>query len=91
LLVETGQTAVHDRNLVVDAPEALQIERMRARDRLSPEQARRVLTSQAGRWQRLSNAHDVVTNGDPVEAVTSVAPQVASLDRKYRLVGGRAS
>ncbi len=84
LLIETDQTAAHDRNLVVDVPESVQIERMRERDGASCEHARRVLASQAGRWQRLRYAHDVVANADAVAPATSIEPQVASLDRKYR-------
>lgn len=86
LLVETGQASAYDRNLVVDAPEVVQLARLERRDRVAPDEARRWLANQATRWQRLQCAHDVVTNADALPQATTLGPQVLALDRKYRLV-----
>ncbi len=51
-----------DRILVVDCPEALQIERVVARSGLSPEAAAQILAAQATRAQRLAVADDVIIN-----------------------------
>ena len=81
LLVETGGARRYDRVLVVDCPEALQLERLRARDGMDGEQAQRMLAAQASREARLAIAHDVIRNEGPIEAL---APQIAALDQKYR-------
>jgi dephospho-CoA kinase len=63
LLVEGGTARQRvDRVLVVDADEALQIQRLQARDGSSVEQARAILASQAGRAARLREADDVLLN-----------------------------
>jgi dephospho-CoA kinase len=63
LLVEGGSAGKRvDRVLVVDVDEALQIERLGARDGSSEEQARAILASQAGRAARLRQADDVISN-----------------------------
>jgi dephospho-CoA kinase len=67
LLVETsGPRERVDRVLVVDVDEALQLERVQARDATSPEHARAILASQAGRDARLAAADDVLTNSGTV-------------------------
>ena len=66
LLVETGGHQLVDRVLVVDAPEATQVERVTARDGVPAEQAEAILRAQADREQRLAHADDVILNdGDP--------------------------
>lgn len=62
LLVETGQHALTQRVLVVDAPETLQIERTLMRDNTSLEQVQAILNAQATRQQRLKIADDVLVN-----------------------------
>jgi dephospho-CoA kinase len=63
LLVEGGNSDKRvDRVLVVDADETLQIQRLQARDGGSEEQARAILSSQAGRAARLAVADDVLLN-----------------------------
>lgn len=62
LLVEGGRSDVYDRVLVVDCPEAQQIERLMTRDKSSAEQARSILAAQATREQRLEAADDVIVN-----------------------------
>ncbi len=62
LLLETDQQDLVDRVLVVDAPEDLQIERTRQRDRASPEEVRKILRAQMDRETRLAAADDILDN-----------------------------
>lgn len=62
LLVETGQTRVCQRILVVDVPEELQLERTMARDNNPEAQVRAIMAAQATREQRLAAADDVIVN-----------------------------
>jgi len=63
LLVEGGRAGKQvDRVLVVDADETLQIQRLRARDGSSEDEARAILESQASRTARLAAADDVLLN-----------------------------
>jgi len=82
LLVETGDAyrAMADRILVVDCPEAVQIERTMRRSNLTREQVERILAAQATRAQRLALAHDVVANDDGLD---SLAAAVACLHAQY--------
>ena len=81
LLFETGQTDLVDRILVVDAPEQLQRQRVRLRDRLSDDHIDRILAVQATRATRLAGADDVLVNDGQLAELES---RVASLDRLYR-------
>lgn len=89
LLFETRQQDIAERVLVVDLPEALQIERVEARSGLAPAEIARIIASQATREQRLAKADDVIDNsGEP----TALPPQVADLHRRYLSLGrSRAS
>jgi dephospho-CoA kinase len=81
LLVESGTWRERvDRVLVVDCPEALQIERVMTRNGLQEAQVRAIMAAQATREQRLAAADDVVLNDDGVELL---APQVARLHAFY--------
>jgi dephospho-CoA kinase len=80
LLVENQAAARVDRVLVVDCPEALQLQRLQARDGSSEAQARALLSAQATREARLTAADDVITNAADVAAL---APQVQALHQKY--------
>jgi dephospho-CoA kinase len=62
LLIESGQYAMTQRILVIDAPEQLQIERTLQRDRISEQQVQAILKAQSGRQDRLDHADDVVVN-----------------------------
>jgi dephospho-CoA kinase len=66
LLIEGGKLDRVDRILVVDVDEAIQLERVMARDVSSPEQARAILAAQASRAQRLDAADDVLVNAGTV-------------------------
>ena len=69
-----------DQVLVVDAPEALQIERLMRRDGIAPETALRMLEAQAPRAQRLAIADDVIINDGEASALDG---KVASLHARY--------
>lgn len=88
LLVEVGGRAAYpwlDRILVVDAPEALQLARLRQRDEVSETLAREMIQAQATRKQRLALADDVIVNdGDATDLVV----RVKKLDALYRRIAG---
>lgn len=71
LLLETGQQGIPDRIIVVDLPEALQIQRVIARDRVTEASARRTLGAQASRKARLAIADYVIHNDSSLEALDS--------------------
>ncbi len=81
LLVESGSYRERcQRILVVDCPEALQIERVMARSGLARAEVEAILASQATRQQRLAIADDVINNdGAPAE----LDHQVAILHQQY--------
>lgn len=81
LLVESGAFPEVDRVLVVDVPEAVQVERLLARDGVSEADARAALAAQASRAQRLEVADDVILNDGPLDALRV---HVMELDRRYR-------
>ncbi|KGE79165.1 dephospho-CoA kinase [Halomonas salina] len=85
LLFESGQHTLVDRVLVVDVPEALQIERTAARDGVDDAQARAIVAAQMPRDTRLARADDVLDNATD-EA--GLAARVAELDRHYRRLSG---
>jgi dephospho-CoA kinase len=62
LMVESGQYRITQRLLVVDAPEALRVERTLLRDHTTPEQVQAILKAQVSREQRLQLADDVLVN-----------------------------
>jgi dephospho-CoA kinase len=69
-----------DRVLAVDAPEALQVERLMRRDAVTHDAALRMLAAQATRTERLAIADDgVVNDGDP----RALDAQVEALHQRY--------
>ncbi len=85
LLFETGQEGLVERVLVVDCPEAVQIERVRRRSGLSETEIARIVASQIPRAERLARADDVIDNqGDP----DALVPQVERLHRDYLALAG---
>jgi len=68
-----------DRVLVVDASEATQLHRVRARG-LSDEEAKAIVASQASRNARLAAADDVISNDGTLDALRQ---QVAVLHPRY--------
>ena len=90
LLAEGGGRSAYpwlQRILVVDAPEALQLARLRLRDGIDAELARRMIAAQATRAQRLALADDVLVNDGAAEAIE---PAVVRLDRLYCRMAGAA-
>jgi dephospho-CoA kinase len=63
LLFETGREAAFDRVIVVAAPEALQIRRLRGRDRRGPDEIRGILKAQWPLADKVARADYVVDNG----------------------------
>lgn len=76
LLVETGQHRMVNRVLVVDVPEAVQIERLMARDGSDADQAAAILAAQASRAQRLAAAHDIVNNAGLPDALDAAVDRL---------------
>jgi dephospho-CoA kinase len=76
LLIESGQSKLAQRILVVDAPEQLQIQRTMQRDQSSQAQAEAILNAQASREQRLSQAHDVLVNDRDLSWLKSEAQRL---------------
>jgi dephospho-CoA kinase len=68
------------RTLLVDCPEALQVERTVRRSGLDPSQVRAIMASQWPRWRRLQLCHDVIWNGGAPE---DLAPQCERLHGEY--------
>ncbi len=67
LLVENQLTSLCDHILVVDVPEQIQIDRTMARDKVSEQQAKAILSAQASRQQRLAVADSVLVNNNLTE------------------------
>jgi dephospho-CoA kinase len=81
LLIESpGYRRRVNRVLVIDAPEAEQVARVRARSGLAEDEVRAIMRTQATREARLAAADDVIDNAGPREALHK---QVAVLHEKY--------
>jgi len=80
LLVETTQQERFDRIVVVDVPEALQIQRLKMRDGSTTWEAQAILDAQATRQERLAIADDVVDNSMSKE---DTERQVQKLHEQY--------
>src|SRR5262245_5283492 len=78
LLVEGGRRDHVDRVLVVDVPEATQIERLMRRDAASREQAEAALRAQATRDARLAFADDVIENTGDLAALEARVDELHS-------------
>jgi dephospho-CoA kinase len=68
LLFETGREAAYDRVIVVAAPEALQIRRLRGRDARGETEIRGILAAQWPLKDKVARADYVVDNGGSQEA-----------------------
>jgi dephospho-CoA kinase len=87
LLAEGGRRDHVDRVLVVDAPDALRVQRLMARDGVSEAQALASLGAQASREARLELADDVIVNEGRID---DLAEQVDRLHEKYLRLAGTA-
>lgn len=84
LLAEGGGRSAYpwiDRILVIDVPEAVQAQRLMARDGADAALARRMIAAQATRAQRLAIADDIVVNDGPLDALDA---HVTALHRRYQ-------
>ncbi len=87
LLLETGQTDLGDRTLVVDLPESLQRERVKQRDQLEDARIGTILAAQCDRSTRLKAADDVIDNQGDSEQLRD---QVEKLHRRYLALAAAA-
>lgn len=87
LLLEAGWQDRVDRILLVDCPETLQVQRVIARDGIDPQQAWRMVRSQASRDARRQAADDVIEN-DGCLGPSELIARVRGLDRRYRDAAG---
>ena len=88
LLVETSFKDLVQRILVVDCPEATQLERLMRRDAIPRAEALAMLRAQADRATRLKAAHDIIDNSGSPDATRR---QVAQFhDRYLQLAAQRA-
>jgi dephospho-CoA kinase len=71
LLLETGQTDLVDRVLVVDTPENEQLTRVAARDGLSHNAVLAIMDSQTDRETRLAAADDIIDNSSDIASLES--------------------
>ena len=80
ILIETGMRQLVQRVLVVDAPPALQLERVMVRDGIDQTLAQNMLAAQTTRESRLSAADDVIINTGSLEKLFG---QVEKLHEMY--------
>lgn len=80
LLIETNHQHDVDRVLVIDAPEAIQIERVQKRNDLSVEEIRKIISTQVSRHERQRAADDLISNEDDIEQLKK---QVSKLHNFY--------
>lgn len=80
LLFENHLHRYCQRILVVDVPEAVQLERTMRRDGVTSEQVEAILKAQWSRAQRLAQADDVIDNTLPL---TSLPARVRTLHQQY--------
>jgi dephospho-CoA kinase len=85
LLVGSPLLQFVDRVLVVDCDEDTQVARLLARDTETTQQARKIISAQASRAERLAIADDVISNNEGLEKMQQ---QVVLLNRKYHLLAG---
>jgi dephospho-CoA kinase len=86
LLVENNLQSLVDYVLVVDVDEDTQIARTMARDKVSEQQARNILSAQASRQQRLTIADDVIENNATDDQLLLL---VTKLHQKYLAISGK--
>lgn len=67
LLFETNQQVLTNRTLLIDASEALQIQRASTRDGQNIEQIQKIITTQMPRQKKQSLADDIVLNDGQIE------------------------
>lgn len=81
LLIESSQYKLVQKIIVVDVPEALQLERTCARDNNDVAQVKRIIAAQLPREERLSHADWVMDNTLPLKALDE---RVAALHQELQ-------
>lgn len=81
LLIESSQSKLVQKIIVVDVPEVVQVERTCGRDNNDAEQVKRIIAAQLPREKRLSHADWVVDNTLPLE---SLDERVAALHQELQ-------
>ena len=69
LLLESGQSEMVDLSVVVDVPEAVQIERTMTRDQNDRALVEQIMAAQLDRATRISRADIVIDNSGSLEAL----------------------
>ena len=85
LLIESGQSQLCQRVLVIDVPEAVQISRTVSRDGNDEAQVRAIMAAQTSREERLAKADDVIVND---RDLTWLQQEVERLHRFYLTLRG---
>ncbi len=80
LLFEGDPNPLISRVLVVDAPEALQVERTRTRDQHTDDEVKSIMKAQILRFERLARADDVILNDGEL---ADLKPQIEKLHKFY--------
>lgn len=80
LLWESGQAALTQRSLLIDASEATQLARASQRDGVSEAQIRAIMAAQWTREQRLAAADDVISNEG---SVAELQQQINDIHQTY--------
>ena len=80
LLFETDQHQLADHNLLIDASEAIQIERASQRDGQDAEQIKKIIAAQMPREQKRQMADDIVINDGHLDHLYQ---QLADLHQNY--------
>jgi dephospho-CoA kinase len=80
LLLETRQTDLVDRILVIDSPEKEQLKRVAARDGLSDNAIMAIIESQTDRNTRLAAADDIIVNDRDISELTG---RIQELHKHY--------
>jgi len=82
LLIETNQTHIVQRLLVIDCDEVEQKQRLKERDQLSEIEIEQILAAQCHRQTRLAQADDLIHNNVRTKK-DGLMPQVAALHQFY--------
>lgn len=69
LLIESGQAKLVEKIIIIDVPEAVQVERTCSRDNNDTEQVKRIIAAQLPREQRLTHADWVIDNSQPIDTL----------------------
>lgn len=84
LLLETAQHQLCDQIIVVDVPEATQLQRTMERDHNDATQVQRIMAAQIPRSQRLEKADSILDNGGSIAALHAQVDVLhAALLRQY--------